>query len=107
LSPWNHPFDGEFRAPILSQRQILAEADSVLKGEKLVVETKMTRAQLGAREVGEELIIDIERYRAHPDCSALVAVVYDPDRRIMNRRTLEGDLSRTREGLAVRVIVVQ
>lgn len=84
-----------------------SRVDFVLKSEKLVVETKMTRPQLGAREVGEELIIDIERYRAHPDCSALVAVVYDPDRRIMNRRTLEADLSRTREGVAVRVVVVQ
>ena len=28
-------------------------------------------------------------------------------RRITNRRTLEADLSRTREGMAVRVVVVQ
>jgi len=187
LCPWNHPFESEFRAPTLRQRQILAEArqlvegdggsrmhmdlveqitrrlpdlleplshrhdgrqafaiedeydlqdllhgllrvffddvrpedyvpehaggksrvDFVLKSEKLVVETKMTRPQRGAGEVGKELIVDIERYRAHPDCSALVAVVYDPDRRIKNRRTLEADLSRTREGVAVRVVVVQ
>lgn len=57
--------------------------------------------------MGDELIIDIERYRAHPDCAALVAVIYDPERRITNRRTLEADLSRTREGLVVRVLVVQ
>jgi hypothetical protein len=187
LSPWNHPFESGFRAPLLQQRQILIEAkqlvegdggyrlhldlierlargmpelleplsrrhgnrppfiiedeydlqdllhgllrvffddvrpedyvpehaggrsrvDFMLKSEKIVVETKMTRRGLGTREVGEELIIDIERYRGHPDCTALVAVVYDPDRRMMNRRTLEADLSRTREGIAVRVVVVQ
>ncbi len=81
--------------------------DFVLKAEKTVVEAKMTRRGLGARQIGEQLIIDIERYRSHPDCSALVAIVYDPDRHISNRRTLEADLSGVRDGLAVRVLVVQ
>ena len=40
-----------------------SRVDFVLKSEKLVVETKIDPIrQLGAREVGEELIIDIERY---------------------------------------------
>ncbi|MBA2764434.1 MAG: hypothetical protein H0U42_07070 [Thermoleophilaceae bacterium] len=81
--------------------------DFVLKNERLVVETKMTRARLGAKEIGEQLIIDIERYRSHPDCAALLAVVYDPDQRIVNRRGLEADLSGTRDGLVVRVVVVR
>jgi REase_DpnII-MboI len=81
--------------------------DFVLKSERLVVEAKMTRAGLGAKQVGGELIIDIERYRSHPDCAALLAVVYDPDQRIVNARTLEADLSGTRDGLVVRVVVVR
>jgi hypothetical protein len=184
---WAHPFEADFRAPLLKQRQILVEAkqaiegeggflthlelierlarrlpdflivlrdrqrnrppfvvedeydlqdllhgllklhfddvraedfaperaggrsriDFVLKTERLVVEAKMTRASLGAREVGEQLIIDIERYRSHPDCAALLAIVYDPDHRIVNARTLEADLSGTRDGLVVRVVVVR
>jgi hypothetical protein len=32
----------------------------------------MLRERLRASEVGEELILDIERYRAYPDCAALV-----------------------------------
>ena len=81
--------------------------DFVLKAEKIVVEAKMTRAGHGAEEVGEELIVDIERYRSHPDCDALVALIYDTERLITNRRTLESDLSGERDGLTVRVIVVQ
>jgi hypothetical protein len=184
---WAHPFDTEFRAPLLKQRQILIEAketvegeggfrthlelveriarrlpdlllvlrtrqrerppfvvedeydlqdllhgilklhfddvraedfaperagarsriDFVLKSERLVIEAKMTRQGLAAREVGEQLIIDIERYRSHPDCAALLAVVYDPDQRIVNTRSLEADLSGTRDGLVVRVVVVR
>lgn len=80
--------------------------DFVLKQERIVVEAKMTRAGHGAGKIGEELIVDIERYRAHPDCDAIVALVYDPDRHIKNRRTLETDLSGERDGLIVRVLVV-
>lgn len=81
--------------------------DFVLKQERIVVEAKMTRAGHGAAQIGAELIVDIERYRSHPDCDAIVALVYDPDRRVQNRRTLETDLSGERAGLIVRVIVVQ
>lgn len=84
-----------------------SRVDFVLKPEHIVVEAKMTRAGLGAAQIGEELIVDIERYRSHPDCDAIVALVYDPEKRIANRRTLETDLSGERDGLIVRVIVVQ
>ena len=67
----------------------------------------MPNAGLGAREVDDQLIVDIERYRSHPDCAALLAIVYDPDQRIVNTRTLESDLSGTRDGLVVRVLVVR
>jgi hypothetical protein len=81
--------------------------DFVLKNERLVVEAKMTRQGLGAKEVGEQLIVDIERYRSHPGCAALLAIVYDPDSRIVNRRGLEADLSGARDGLVVRVLVIR
>ena len=81
--------------------------DFVLKPERIVVEAKMARAGLGAAEIGKQLIVDIERYQSHPDCDAIVALVYDPERRIQNRRTLETDLSGERDGLVIRVVVVQ
>ncbi|MDX6370359.1 MAG: hypothetical protein QOG93_1861 [Gaiellaceae bacterium] len=84
-----------------------SRVDFLLKAERIVLETKMTRRGLGSREVGEELIVDIERYKRHPDCEALVALVFDPDRLIKNRRAIEHDLSRKHDGLPVRVYVVQ
>jgi hypothetical protein len=81
--------------------------DFILKQERIVVEAKMTRAGHGASQVGAELIVDIERYRSHPDCDALVALVYDPERHVTNRRTLETDLSGERDELIIRVVVVQ
>jgi hypothetical protein len=81
--------------------------DFLLKSEKIVIETKMTRPTLGAKEIGEELIVDINRYQAHPDCGALVALTYDPEKRITNPRGLETDLTGKHDGLLVRVYVVQ
>jgi hypothetical protein len=81
--------------------------DFILKAARIAVEVKMTRANLGAGKIGEQLIVDIERYRSHPECDALVALVYDPDRYITNRRSLETDLSGERDGLSVTVIVAQ
>jgi hypothetical protein len=80
--------------------------DFLLKGERIVVEAKMASASLNDKRIGEQLIIDIERYKAHPDCDKLVCFVYDPDHQIRNPIGLEKDLSRKGEALEVIVIVV-
>lgn len=82
-----------------------SRVDFLLANEKIVVEIKKTRVGLKAKEVGEELIIDISRYQKHPDCKALVCFVYDPEGRIANPRGLENDLRRTGD-FAVTVLVV-
>ena len=70
-----------------------SRCDFLLKAKRIVIEVKMTRPGLDARKVGEQLIIDIARYRVHPDCGVLVCFVYDPENRIRNQRGLESDLS--------------
>jgi hypothetical protein len=80
--------------------------DFLLKPELCVIETKMTRKGLAAREVGEQLVVDIHKYKEHPSCSTLFCLVYDPEHRISNPRGFERDLSGTREGLDVRVFTV-
>ena len=81
--------------------------DFVLKLERVAIELKMMRPSLSASAVGDELAVDIVKYRSHPECDALVAVVYDPERRIVNARGLENDLTGERHGLPVSVVVVQ
>ncbi len=82
-----------------------ARVDFLLKEESIIVEVKKTRAKLGARQIGDELLIDIGRYQAHPNCSALVCFVYDPEGKIANPRGLEADLSKKINDLEVRVLV--
>jgi hypothetical protein len=80
--------------------------DFLIKGDSLVVEAKMTRKGLADKQIGEQLIIDVAHYRAHPNCKKLVCLVYDPDGRIANPKGLENDLNREDEEFSVRVVVV-
>lgn len=82
-----------------------ARVDFLLKKESIIVEVKKTRQKLGSREVGDELLIDIGRYQAHPDCKTLLCFVYDPDGRIANPRGLETDLSKRINDMEVKVLV--
>jgi hypothetical protein len=80
--------------------------DFLLKNERIVVEAKMASNSLTDKKIGEQLIVDIERYKAHPDCDKLVCFVYDPDSHIRNPIGLEKDLGRKEEKLEVIVVVV-
>jgi len=83
-----------------------SRVDFLLKHEQIVVEVKKTRDGLNDRKLGDELILDIAHYSAHPDCKTLVCFVYDPDHRIANPRGLEADLGGKRNGLIVQVLVI-
>ena len=82
-----------------------ARMDFLLKPERVVVETKMTRENLGQKEVGDELIIDMKRYRAHPECKILVCFVYDPKGYCHAPAALERDLSGEEAGFRTLVVV--
>ena len=84
-----------------------ARMDFVMKDERIVVEVKKTRDSLSEKQLGEELIVDIAKYKEYPGCDFLVCFVYDPERRLGNPKGLEGDLSRKEDRLTVEAIVVQ
>jgi hypothetical protein len=79
--------------------------DFLLKTEQIVVEVKKTRLTLKAKELGEELIIDIARYQTHQDCKMLYCFVYDPDGYIRNPQGIENDLRREGEPFPVIVFI--
>ena len=83
-----------------------ARMDFLLKIEKVVVEVKMTRKGLADKELGDQLIVDIERYKEHPDCDILICFIYDPEDRITNSQGLIRDLqSQSKEDLEVVVFI--
>lgn len=79
--------------------------DFLLKQERILIEVKKTREGLSDKRLGDELIVDISRYQAHPDCETLICLIYDPESRISNPKGMESDLSGLRGRLKVRVIV--
>jgi hypothetical protein len=82
-----------------------ARMDFLLKAIKTVIEVKKWRKGHTAKGVGDELLIDIGRYREHPDCQRLVCFVYDPEGRLPNPRAMENDLSGKRDSLEIRVMI--
>jgi len=72
---------------------VQSRSDLVLKQERIVIETKMTRKSLTQKELVRQLIQDKEQYRDHPDCGTLIFFVYDPTHRLTNPTAIEHDLS--------------
>lgn len=70
-----------------------------------IIEVKKTRESMTDKTVGEELIIDIEKYQNHPDCDKIYCFVYDPDRKLKNPAGIKKDLEEKHQGL-VRVFIV-
>jgi hypothetical protein len=82
-----------------------ARMDFLLKSEKLAIEAKMTSRRLRDREISDQLIIDIARYKSHPWCKILVCFIYDPGGYIQNPAGIESDLGRKQDGLEVRTVI--
>lgn len=84
-----------------------ARQDFLIKNENIVIEVKKTRKGLTSKELGDELVIDIARYKTHPNCKTLVCFVYDPEERIVNPVGIANDLTTDSEELNVIVKIIQ
>lgn len=83
-----------------------SRTDFLLPQIDTVIETKKTRSGLTAKNLGEQLIIDIARYKRHPQCRRLVCFAYDPEGRIANPSGIESDLNSGDHGIEVRVFIL-
>ena len=79
--------------------------DFLIKSENIGIEIKKTRHNLRDKELGEQLIIDKERYKSHHNCKTLICFVYDPDELIVNPDGLANDLTEKREEMNVFVVI--
>jgi hypothetical protein len=108
LRPWVNDIRPEEFTP--SYAGSSTRMDFLLPAHNLVIELKFVRDRSHAKRIGDELIIDIEHYQAHPKCGTLWCVIYDPDHLLTNaeglRTDLEGKRSTKGKDLTVRVMVV-
>ena len=66
--------------------------DFLLKDEGFVIEVKKTSLKRRDKIIGEELLIDVDKYSKHPDCKTLVCFIYDPEGLIKNRHGFIKDI---------------
>lgn len=78
--------------------------DFLLKKEQIVIEVKKTRDSMTAKDLGDQLIIDIGRYKVHQDCKKLYCFVYDPEGLLGNPHGIIRDLENGHEDF-VKVII--
>ncbi|MBY4797310.1 hypothetical protein K6V98_02880 [Collinsella sp. AGMB00827] len=78
--------------------------DLFLKEEARFIEVKMTRDGLRDKRLGEELSIDIPRYKEHPGCERLFCFIYDPGRLVRNPTGLKRDLEKIIPGFVTVII---
>ena len=90
LRPWISDVRPEEFTP--SYAGTSARMDFFLPDHNLVIEIKLVRDKRHAAKIGDELIIDVDHYRAHPGCTTLWCVIYDPNHFIENAGGLIKDL---------------
>ena len=81
--------------------------DFVIEDCETATELKLARED---HKVGDELIVDIARYRSRPDVHTLVCFVYDPEGHLRRdaaeiEKTLSGKHSQDAASIGVRVII--
>jgi hypothetical protein len=108
LRPWIRDIRPEEFTP--SYAGSSTRMDFLLPEHRLVIELKFIRDRGHASKIGDELIVDIDHYRRHPECATLWCVVYDADHLLLNaeglKRDLEGPRS-TKDGTVdVRLLVL-
>lgn len=69
-----------------------SRVDFLLPEYRLIIETKMTNSTLHDKQVGEQLIIDFERYKQTNGYNHLICFVYDKEANICNPNGLINDL---------------
>jgi len=108
LRPWVSDIRPEEFTP--SYAGTSTRMDFLLPKYSLVLELKYVRDRAHGKKIGDELIIDIEHYRRHPNCENLWCVIYDPKNMITNSEGLKTDIEGERttpDGrLTVKIIII-
>jgi hypothetical protein len=107
LRPWIQDVRPEEYTPSYAGRS--TRMDFLLPIHELVIETKCVRDRHHAKGVGDELLLDIGHYAAHPTCKKLWCVVYDPEHLLTNPESLkdlEGEHKKNNHNIEVRVFII-
>lgn len=79
--------------------------DLVLKKEGIIIEVKYAREKTREKEIGDQLIIDIEKYKQYPNVNTLICFIYNPENWIENPESLKDLLQQETEELSIDIII--
>ncbi|HLZ35735.1 MAG TPA: hypothetical protein VKP13_17155 [Nitrospira sp.] len=82
-----------------------ARTTFLLNHDRLAIIVKKTRTGLSAKDLADQVRVDIERYRARERCTTLLCFIYDPEGRIGNPRGLENELTIINDDFTTEVLV--
>jgi hypothetical protein len=80
--------------------------DFLLNDSNIALEIKKTRSTLTDKQIGDQLLVDISRYKSHPKVRKLICFIYDPDWIIRNRKALVNDLIESGKVLQAEIFIV-
>lgn len=84
-----------------------ARIDFVIPSIGTAVEVKLTRKALGIRKLGEELLVDVAKYKRHPSVRTLICFVLDAWGIIDNPEAFAADLrAASSSGLQVGAVIL-
>lgn len=92
--------------PVPSSVGASSRIDFLLRDEAIGIEVKMTREGLRDGKLGNELLMDLARYSAHPACRYVLFFIYDPGHRVRNPTGLRSDLVDKGQSLGMPVNVI-
>jgi hypothetical protein len=82
-----------------------SRVDFLLDDDEILIEVKMTRDGLKDKQIGDQIAIDMVRYKAHPKCKSVYFFIYDPAHILSNPGGLIRDLSRTVDGIRYHAVI--
>lgn len=92
--------------PVPSYAGSSSRTDFLLKNEKIIIEIKKTSDKLKDKQLGEQIILDVAKYKEHPYCKTLVCFIYDPEGRVSNSAGLIADITKlSGDGFTIIVII--
>lgn len=79
--------------------------DFILNEHGAAIEVKKTRKSMTAKDVGEQLLVDVAKYKEHPKTKSLFCFIYDPEGLLPNPSGMERDLSRSGGDIPVTCVI--
>ncbi|QLL63753.1 hypothetical protein FKV68_09225 [Sinorhizobium mexicanum] len=79
--------------------------DFLLNEDSILIEVKKTRPSLKDKQVGDQVAVDMVRYKSHQKCKVVYFFIYDPEHFLTNPDGLIKDLSRTIDGIEYHTMI--